>query len=55
MRVAVSELPGGDGVRFEIVPANSNIALRVADWLNANPEEVDFQDADDVLFGVATW
>ena len=53
-RVAVVELPAGGGVRFEIVPPNSNIALRVADWLNANPEEVRFKDADDVLFGVAT-
>jgi len=44
----------GQGVHFEIVPANSNIALRVADWLNGDPEQVDFQDADDVLFGVAT-
>jgi len=57
-RVAVFGLPAGStssaGVRFEIVPPNSNIALRVADWLNANPEEVHFKDADDVLFGVAT-
>jgi CheY-like chemotaxis protein len=62
-RVAVSALPAAgstsaeassSGVRFEIVPPNSNIALRVADWLNANPEEVHFKDADDVLFGVAT-
>ena len=58
-RVAVTELlPAGpasiSGVRFEIVPPSSNIALRVADWLNANLEEVHFKDADDVLFGVAT-
>ncbi len=52
--VAVTGLPDGGGVRFEIVPPNSNIALRVADWLNTNPEEVHFKDADDVLFGVAT-
>lgn len=58
-RVAVTEWlaegPGSSrGVRFEIVPPNSNIALRVADWLNATLEEVRFKDADDVLFGVAT-
>jgi CheY-like chemotaxis protein len=53
-RVAVDALPGGSGVRFEIVPPNSNIALRVADWLNTSPEDVQFKDADDVLFGVAT-
>jgi CheY-like chemotaxis protein len=42
------------GVRIEIVPHNSNIALRVSDWLNADPEDVNFKDADDVLFGVET-
>jgi CheY-like chemotaxis protein len=45
---------GGDGVLFEIIPANSNIALRVADWLNADPDQVNFEDSDDVLYGVAT-
>jgi CheY-like chemotaxis protein len=44
----------GEGVRFEIVPANSNIALRVADWLNCDPDGMNFEDADDVLYGVAT-
>ena len=52
-RVTADE-PDGQGVHIEIVPANSNIALRVADWLNGDPENVNFQDADDVLFGVAT-
>jgi CheY-like chemotaxis protein len=58
-RVAVTELSSEGpasrrGVRFEIVPPNSNIALRVADWLNASLEAVHFKDADDVLFGVPT-
>ena len=44
----------GDGVRFEIIPANSNIALRVADWLNSDADQVNFQDADEVRYGVAT-
>jgi two-component system, sensor histidine kinase len=52
--VSAAQADDGDGVRIEIIPANSNIALRVADWLNANLEEVHFKDADDVLFGVAT-
>ena len=47
-------LDAGGGVRIEIVPHNSNIALRVSDWLNADPEDVNFKDADDVLFGVDT-
>jgi CheY-like chemotaxis protein len=53
-RVAVVRAPNGEGVRIEIAPANSNIALRIADWLNADPEEVNFQDAEDALYGVAT-
>ena len=53
-RVAAIAAPGGQGVWFEIVPAVSSIALRVADWLTMDPETVEFQDADDVLFGVAT-
>jgi CheY-like chemotaxis protein len=59
VRVAVTALPAAGvtpngGVRFEIVPSNSNIALRVADWLSANLDQVHFKDADDVLFGVST-
>jgi CheY-like chemotaxis protein len=42
------------GMRFEIVPPNSNVALRVADWLNANLDEVRFKDAEDVRLGIAT-
>jgi CheY-like chemotaxis protein len=58
-RVAVTELPAegpasSRGVRFEIISPNSNVALRVADWLNASLEAVYFKDADDVLFGVPT-
>jgi CheY-like chemotaxis protein len=44
----------GDGVRVEIIPANSNIALRVADWLNSDADGVNFDDADEVRYGVAT-
>jgi len=54
VRVAVIALPEDGGVRFEITPQNTNIGLRVADWLNVDPEEANFKDADDVLFGVAT-
>ena len=44
----------GDGVRFEIIPANSNVALRVADWLNSDADQVNFQDTDEARYGVAT-
>lgn len=54
-RIAASAPPEGLSVWFEIVPAASNIALRVADWLNTGSEQVNFQDADDVLFGVPTF
>jgi CheY-like chemotaxis protein len=52
--VSVERSMDGDGIRLEIVPANSHIALRVADWLNTDPDQVNFQDADDVLYGVPT-
>lgn len=52
--VSVVRAIEGDGVQFEFIPANSNIALRVADWLNADPDQIDFQDPDEVLYGVAT-
>ncbi len=44
----------GDGVQVQIIPANSNIALRVADWLNSDADHVDLQDAQEVRYGVAT-
>jgi two-component system, sensor histidine kinase and response regulator len=44
----------GNGVQIEIVPANPNIAVRVADWLNSDPDHVNFEDTDEVLHGVAT-
>jgi two-component system, sensor histidine kinase and response regulator len=53
-RVKAQPDPAGEGVRFDIVPANANIALRIADWLNADLEQVNFQDADDLLFGIPT-
>ena len=52
--VSVVHAMDGEGAQFEIIPANSNIALRVADWLNADPDQIDFEDADEVLQGVAT-
>ena len=52
--VTAERTTDGEGVRFEIVPANSNIALRVADWLNTDSDGVNFEDADDVLYGIAT-
>lgn len=53
-RIISAMASDGHGAAIEIVPANSKIALRVADWLNADPEEIDFHDNDDILFGVAT-
>jgi CheY-like chemotaxis protein len=52
----VSAAPSTDraGIQFKIIPANSNVALRVADWLNADPDQINFEDSDDVLYGVAT-
>jgi CheY-like chemotaxis protein len=53
-RIASAEAANGEGAAIEILPANSKIALRVADWLNADPEQIEFQDNDDILFGVST-
>jgi CheY-like chemotaxis protein len=52
--VTAARATDGNGVRFEIIPANSNIALRVADWLNSDADHINFPDSDDVLHGVAT-
>jgi len=52
--VTVERSNDGDGVQFEIIPANSNIALRVADWLNSDADRVNFQDYEEVLYGLAT-
>ncbi len=52
--ITVARASECDGVQFEIIPANSNIALRVADWLNSDADLVNFEDSDEVLCGVAT-
>lgn len=51
-RVNVAPTAQGDGALIEIVPANSNIALRIADWLNADPEQVSFEESEEVPHGV---
>jgi CheY-like chemotaxis protein len=53
-RITAVRANDGQGVLFEIIPANSNIALRVADWLNTDADHINFEDADEVLYGVAT-
>jgi CheY-like chemotaxis protein len=54
--VSITAIPAneGNGVRFEIIPANPNIASRVADWLNSDVDHVNFQDNDEVRYGLAT-
>lgn len=54
VRVSAMRASEGDGVQVQIIPANSNIALRVADWLNCDTDHVDFQNAHEVRYGVAT-
>jgi CheY-like chemotaxis protein len=43
----------GDGVRFAITPPDSGAAACLAEWLNADPEQVGFQNAAEATFGVA--
>jgi CheY-like chemotaxis protein len=52
--VSAMQASESDGVQVQIVPANSNVALRVADWLNTDADRVDFRDAQEVRYGVAT-
>jgi len=52
--VTVERSNEDDSVQFEIIPAHPKIALRVADWLNSSADQVNFQDSDEVLYGVAT-
>jgi CheY-like chemotaxis protein len=51
--VSVGRAIEGDGVEIQIVPSNPGIAVRIADWLNADPDQIDVQDPDEVLCGVA--
>lgn len=54
VRITSAAAKDGEGAAIEIVPASSKIALRVADWLNADPAQMSLQDNDDILFGVST-
>jgi len=40
------------GIRLEITPPNSELAVHITQWLSADPEQVDFQSGDDLSFGV---
>jgi CheY-like chemotaxis protein len=42
-----------NGVRFAITPPDSAVAVRLADWLNADPEKAGFQNAAEASLGVA--
>jgi two-component system, sensor histidine kinase len=41
------------GIRFSIKPPDSSLAVRLADWLNADPEQVSFRDLADVPVSLA--
>jgi CheY-like chemotaxis protein len=51
--VATNPDAAGDGVLFTITPPDSGTAACLAEWLNADPEEVGFQSAAEASFGVA--
>lgn len=53
-RVNVIPAVHGDGAQIEIVAANSNIALKVADWLNADADTASVPEGDDLLIRIAT-
>lgn len=43
----------GTGVRFEITPPNSAVAVCIADWLNSDPEQAGVQNPIEASFEVA--
>jgi len=43
----------GSGARFSITPADSELALQIAEWLNADPETVSFRDLSEMPFPLA--
>ena len=49
--VSSEESPGG--VRFSIAPPDSSLAVRLADWLNADPEQVSFRDLPNMPVSLA--
>jgi CheY-like chemotaxis protein len=51
--VSLSVDPDGNGVRFSITPPDSALAIRLLDWLNADPEQVSFRDLPEMPLPVA--
>jgi two-component system sensor histidine kinase/response regulator len=53
VHVAATTGSGGKGVRFAITSPDSSVAVRMTDWLNADPEQVCFQNPAEASNGVA--
>jgi CheY-like chemotaxis protein len=51
--VSIGLVSKSSDVQISITPPDSGLAFRLADWLNANPEQVSFQDLPDMPFPLA--
>lgn len=51
--VSIGTVSNASDVQVSITPPDSGLAVRLADWLNANPEQVSFQDLPDMPFPLA--
>jgi CheY-like chemotaxis protein len=51
--VTASLASSPSGVRFLITPQDSETAVRVADWLNADPDQVSFRDLPGMPYALA--
>jgi CheY-like chemotaxis protein len=51
--VSIGMFSNSSDVQISITPPDAGLAVRLADWLNANPEQVSFQDLPDMPFPLA--
>jgi len=50
-RIGLDAGPDG-GIKLDVTPPNSELAEQLAQWLSADPDQVEFQSGDDISFGV---
>jgi CheY-like chemotaxis protein len=52
VRLSTSVATIANGARFSIMPGDSGLAVRLVDWLNADPERVNYRDLPDMPYPV---
>jgi len=53
VRISIAPGSGVDSFRFAITLPDSDLAMKLLNWLNADPEQAGFPDGEDVMFAVA--